>query len=158
MNEKDFFTHKTVRTDVDSIYTHLTQPTDLAADWAGIDYTKPIFSRPGGIPSGRFHLALPESQEERQILGGTMLTQVHPQIITRNRVVNALANIRQEWGQAANGESLIEVKGSVGLLLADLVMAIDLNPAEQVEVLGADLVEELQGILTATTSGNGHHE
>ena len=87
-----------------------------------------------------------------------MLTQIHPKIITRHQVINAPANIRQEWEQAASGDILIEVKGSVGLLLADLVMAIGLEPSEQVEALGANLVEELQGILTASTSGNGHHE
>lgn len=41
---------------------NLTQPTELAADWAGIDYTNPLLLRPGGIPSGRFCLAKPESR------------------------------------------------------------------------------------------------
>ena len=55
------FPNKTVRAGARNIYTNLTQPTELAADWAGIDYTNPLLLRPGGIPSGRFCLAEPES-------------------------------------------------------------------------------------------------
>ena len=58
----EIFPKKAVRADVRTIYTHLTQPTEWTADRAGIDYTKPVTSRPGGIPSGRFCLAEPESR------------------------------------------------------------------------------------------------
>lgn len=46
--------NKTARAGVEASYTNLTQPAGLATDWAGIDYTKPIISHPGGIPSGCF--------------------------------------------------------------------------------------------------------
>jgi hypothetical protein len=58
----ELFPNKTVRTDVSSIYTHLTQPTEWTADWAGINYTNPLLLRPGGIPSGRFCLVEPDSR------------------------------------------------------------------------------------------------
>ena len=86
-----------------------------------------------------------------------MLTIIHPQIITRHQIIDALAKVRQEWEQAASGDCLIDVKGSVGLLLADLVVAIGLEPSEQVEALGADLVDEMQGILMTNPDDNGNH-
>ncbi len=63
-----------------------------------------------------------------------------------SQIVDAIAKIRQEWEQAANGESLTDISGSVGLLLADLVSAMGLTPDEQVQALGIDLYSETQGI------------
>jgi hypothetical protein len=40
----DLFPNKAVRTDVDGIYTHLIQPTEMAADWAGTDSIIPFQS------------------------------------------------------------------------------------------------------------------
>jgi len=57
MQTKLLLPHKTIACSVDSTTRNLTQPTEWTADWAGIDYTKPVFLRPGGIPSGRFRLA-----------------------------------------------------------------------------------------------------
>ena len=66
------FTHKAIACSAVNTTRNLTQPTGAAADWAGIDYTKPIFSRPGGIPSGRFHVAMPDSITRRPITGGIL--------------------------------------------------------------------------------------
>lgn len=60
------FPNKTVRAGAGTSYTNLTQPTDTAADWAGIDYTKPDFLRPGGIPSGRFCLADRDAPQQEE--------------------------------------------------------------------------------------------
>ena len=85
-----------------------------------------------------------------------MLTTTQPQILTRPNVVEVLAHFRQEWEQVAEGESLVEVKGSVGLILVDLVRAFALRQSEQVQVLGLALHAELQSILVAIPeSGKG---
>jgi hypothetical protein len=76
-----------------------------------------------------------------------MLTATQPQIMTNANVVEVLTNFRQEWEQAAEGESLVDLKGSVGLVLFDLVTALALRQSEQVQVLGSELYEELQDIL-----------
>ena len=80
----------------------------------------------------------------------------HPCITTHAQIVAAVAKIRDEWQWAADGIDLIELKGSVGLLLDDLVSALDLSPEEQVEALGEELATELQGALPVRTSGNGN--
>jgi hypothetical protein len=76
-----------------------------------------------------------------------MLTATQPQIMTNANVVEVLTNFRQEWEQAAEGESLVDVKGSVGLVLFDLVTALALRQSEQVQVLGSALYEELRDTL-----------
>lgn len=68
-------------------------------------------------------------------------------LVSQDQVVLALARIRQEWEIAAQGKSLIQVEASVGLLLADLVMALGFPPVERVQVLGQGLVDDLQDVL-----------
>jgi len=68
-------------------------------------------------------------------------------LVSQDQVVLALARIRQEWELAAQGESLIQVEASVGLLLADLVTALGFPPVERVQVLGQRLVDDLQDVL-----------
>jgi len=76
-----------------------------------------------------------------------MLIRTQELIVCQNQLVDALAKIRQEWEQAAEGESLIHVDASVGLLLGDVVVALGLPPVETVQILGAELAGELQGVL-----------
>jgi len=45
----------------------------------------------------------------------------------RQQAIAALDTIRQEWEEAANGQPLEEVYGSVGLLLNDISAAIGLE-------------------------------
>jgi hypothetical protein len=66
-------------------------------------------------------------------------------INTKEQIVLAIAKLRQEWQEAAlDGESLVQVKGSVGLILADLVKALELSSIECAEALGVELANELQ--------------
>ena len=48
-----FLPNKTIARSATNTTRNLTQPTELAEDWAGIYYTKP-YLRPRGIPIGAF--------------------------------------------------------------------------------------------------------
>ncbi len=48
------------------------------------------------------------------------------EFLERQQVIAALNTIRQEWEQAADGQPLEEMYGSVGLLLNDIAQAIGL--------------------------------
>ena len=65
----------------------------------------------------------------------------------RFQFITALSHIRQEWQDAVEGKSLIEVEGNMGMLLADLINGIGLGTSEQVQVLGKDLFQEMQDFL-----------
>ena len=65
----------------------------------------------------------------------------------RTPLVTALARIRKEWQEATGSPSLIEVEGSIGMLLADVINGIGLAVEEQVQVLGTDLFREMQDFL-----------
>lgn len=67
--------------------------------------------------------------------------------IDRPKVISALANIRQEWEESLDGESLIEARGSVGLILGDVVMALSLTSEEQRAVLGESLRKDFVRVL-----------
>jgi len=83
-----------------------------------------------------------------------MFTQSTTESITRPHMVNTIARIREEWEQAADGNSLVFANASVGMLLADLSMAIGLTIDEQVQALGSKLVNELQDALISTPEKN----
>lgn len=72
-------------------------------------------------------------------------TATNPRIQT----ITALATLRQEWQEAAQGESLLNVDGNVGLFLADLVNTLGLSVHEQTVVLGQTLFDELRDLLNA---------
>jgi len=61
--------------------------------------------------------------------------------------VVVLSTLRQEWQEAANGNSLLNVEGNIALILADLINSFGLTPNEQSQVLGADLFGEIQELL-----------
>jgi hypothetical protein len=73
------------------------------------------------------------------------MLQTFPQ--TNNPIVNALAALRQEWQQAAEGASLLELDANIGFMLADLVTSLGLSDQEQTLVLGSELYAELRTIL-----------
>ena len=54
-----FLPYKAIACSAANTARNLTQHTEQAADWAGIDYTKPDL-RPGGIPSGRLDSVEPD--------------------------------------------------------------------------------------------------
>lgn len=68
-------------------------------------------------------------------------------VVQRMQLVNSLTKIRQEWQDATSGESLLEVEGNMGMLLADLINNIGLSIDEQTQVLGTELFQEMQELL-----------
>ena len=68
----------------------------------------------------------------------------------RQSVLENLSALRQEWETSAEGECLIRVSGSVGLMLFDVTGLLGLTPEEQVLVLGERLYQEA----LAKTQGN----
>jgi hypothetical protein len=75
--------------------------------------------------------------------------------IDRLDVVGSLAQLREEWQEAVDGESLIYVQASVGLLLGDVVMLLGLSADEQTAVLGEDLRREFIQELRNRNNGIG---
>jgi len=67
----------------------------------------------------------------------------------RPKLISALSTLRQEWQEAAHGQSLLEVQGNVALMLADLVNSFGLATHEQSQVLGPELFSEVQEMLVA---------
>ena len=60
----------------------------------------------------------------------------------RVTVLENLSVLRQEWEQAADGNSLLNVPASVGLLLFDVTARLGLTQDEQTQVLGDQLFRE----------------
>ena len=81
-----------------------------------------------------------------------MDTIIQSRFIHNVEVIEALTHMRQEWEQAADGDSLLKVKGSVGLLLADFANVLRLTHEEQSMVLGETMISQLQDILVTTTT------
>ena len=63
-------------------------------------------------------------------------------ILDRDRAIDGLARIRQEWQEAANGMPLADMRGNVGLMLEDVVNAMGLLPEEAARVLGSEAVTD----------------
>lgn len=63
------------------------------------------------------------------------------------QVIGALTLIRQEWQDAANGNSLLEIEGNVGLMLADRINHLHLPSDLQAKVLGNELFQDVQDFL-----------
>ena len=59
----------------------------------------------------------------------------------RLAVLENLSELRREW-EAATGGNLIEARGSVGLLLFDVTVKLDMTQEEQIIVLGKRLFRE----------------
>jgi hypothetical protein len=86
-----------------------------------------------------------------------MIQITHPQEITRSSVVDVLAQLRKDWETAVEEADLVDVQGSIGLLLLDIVIGLKLKPFEQIQVLGAKLHAELQHfLLVIPENGKGH--
>ena len=64
-----------------------------------------------------------------------------------NHRIFVLSTLRQEWQGAAEGESLLDVEGNVGLIFADLVNSLGLSTHEQSVVLGPELFNEMREVL-----------
>ena len=70
--------------------------------------------------------------------------------MSTHQVISALTQIRQEWQDAANGNSLLETEGNVGLILADMINHLHLPSEMQATILGNELFHELQDLLGNT--------
>ena len=62
--------------------------------------------------------------------------------ISRTEVIQALTVIRNEWENAAQGDSLTQIEGNVGYLLYDIAVALGLEERDLRLALG-DLAEEI---------------
>ena len=60
----------------------------------------------------------------------------------RDSLLEKLAVLRKEWEAAAEGDSLVDVSASVGLMLLDIATQLGLTPEERVLFLGARLDQE----------------
>jgi len=67
--------------------------------------------------------------------------------IFNKQVVNGLANLRREWQDVSNVDSLTDINGNVGLLLGDVCDAIGLDPSEKDNALGIILQAEIDDVL-----------
>lgn len=65
----------------------------------------------------------------------------------RMMAVHALARFRREWEEIADGENLLDVTASVGLILADVADRLELSPQERYVFLGKLLIEELEDFM-----------
>jgi len=54
-------------------------------------------------------------------------------------IINSLASLRLQWEQAAEGQSLIRVQASVGLVLADIAFSLGFTRDEEDFILGERL-------------------
>ena len=77
-----------------------------------------------------------------------MLTQIHPPLTERETIIESLGCFRQRWEEVADDERLIDVQGSVGLMLLDIVEILGLTQDEQMAVLGAELYLDVQDVLS----------
>jgi hypothetical protein len=71
-----------------------------------------------------------------------LLKQETP-VTTRMKVIESLTKFRQEWQSLANGQSLLDVQASVGLILADIIDKLELTEQEKVIVLGRNLINQV---------------
>ena len=86
-----------------------------------------------------------------------MFTQIPTSVISRPHAVAVLTRLRQEWEQAANGISLVQIDANVAMLLADIAMSLGLDSIELLQVFGADLFGEIEYIMTTELGNNGRH-
>lgn len=63
--------------------------------------------------------------------------------ISKSSAITALREMRIEWQETTEEDNLLEVEASVGLLIADVLRALQLTPDEAITVLGIDLFEQV---------------
>jgi len=60
------------------------------------------------------------------------------------KMVESLKALREAWEDSLEGESLIDAKASIGLVLYDVTGALALSPGQREAVLGARLAAEVE--------------
>ncbi len=83
-----------------------------------------------------------------------MLAEIQPTVITRSNLVDTMAVIRREWQEATQNGNLLDVSGSIGFLLVDLVDSLDFTREEKVKALGGFLYKWVESFLD--NSGDYH--
>jgi hypothetical protein len=63
-------------------------------------------------------------------------------------MIEAMVRFRQGWEEAADGERLVDIQSSVGLMLLDIAETLELTQDEQMAVLGAELYLDVQDMLS----------
>jgi hypothetical protein len=61
----------------------------------------------------------------------------------RAQIVKSLADFRREWEIHAEGNSLIDVDASVGLILSDIAERLGFSPQERHVMLGGKLAKQI---------------
>jgi len=150
------FTHKAIACSVTSTTRNLTQPTDVGGrlGWLIIP-TSTLAPWWDSIWALLIHRAGLLIRVPHQ--GVSMFTHELPTVISRQHTVTVLTHLRQEWQQAANGISLVQIEANVAMLLADIAMSLGLDSIELTQVFGADLFGEIEYILTTELGNNGRH-
>ena len=65
----------------------------------------------------------------------------------RAQIVQSLADFRREWQKLMDGQNLVDVQASVGLMLADVADRLELNPQERHVMLGGKLINQVNAML-----------
>ena len=71
-------------------------------------------------------------------------------ITPRMKVIESLTKFRQEWQALADGQNLLNVQVSVGLILADITDRLELTEQERVVVLGRKLINQVDAFSEQT--------
>jgi hypothetical protein len=106
-------------------------------------------NRPGGIRLGVLLFA----GKKQYALQGEKMTLQPSLPITDNiptyrmTAVQALAKLRREWEEIAEGENLLDVSASVGLMLADVADRLELSAPERYIFLGKLLSAQVETIV-----------
>lgn len=62
--------------------------------------------------------------------------------LSTEQVIEKLSDLRLEWEALNEGDTLIHINGSVGLLLYDLTVQLGMSQNEQVAILGDALYRD----------------
>ncbi|MBX3039038.1 MAG: hypothetical protein KF758_19155 [Anaerolineales bacterium] len=65
-----------------------------------------------------------------------------------NTIIDVLIKVRQEWELVAEGKSLLNHEGRVGLLLFDIVTKLNISTEDQRYLLGSSLFDEVTDFIT----------
>ena len=65
----------------------------------------------------------------------------------RVRVLQALGCLRRDWEEFSEGESLVDLKVSIGLVLADIADCLELTQQERFVLLGKSLSEDIESFM-----------
>ena len=65
----------------------------------------------------------------------------------RAQVIQSLGDFRREWQEMVDGQNLIDVKASVGLMFADIADRLELNSQERHAMLGGQLINQVNCLM-----------